>query len=139
MVIAILPYPIRLLRCERNESIHEWLFPAGCSLLALLLHSSTDSEAAAAAVDDLLLEDIRFAEELRPLIRTRNDDAVRAFFPNMRAKVIEAEAEAEAGEEEEEEEEGGGGGRQELGGLLEVVMTQDEKDRSKKSNGEEGK
>ena len=100
-----MPYPIRLLRCERNESIHEWLFPAGCSLLALLLHSSTDSEAAAAAVDDLLLEDIRFAEELRPLIRTRNDDAVRAFFPNMRAKVIEAEAEAEAGEEEEEEEE----------------------------------
>ena len=136
MVIAILPYPIRLLRCERNESIHEWLFPAGCSLLALLLHSSTDSEAAAAAVDDLLLEDIRFAEELRPLIRTRNDDAVRAFFPNMRAKVTEAEAEAEAREEEEEE---GAGGRQELGGLLEVVMTQDEKDRSKKSNGEEGK
>ena len=82
VVIAILPYPIRLLRCERNESIHEWLFPAGCSLLALLLHSSTDSEAAAAAVDDLLLEDIRFAEELRPLIRTRSIEAVREH-PHM--------------------------------------------------------
>ena len=105
-------------------------FFAGCSLLALLLQSSqSDSTAAAAAsVDELLLEDIRFAaEELRPLIRTRSGDAVRAFFPNMRATVDEAES---AGEGEE-----GGGGRQELGGLLEVVMTQDEKDRSKKSNG----
>ena len=43
--------------------------------------------------------------------------------------IDEAES---AGEEEGEE---GGGGRQELGGLLEVVMTQDERDRSKKSNG----
>ena len=101
-------------------------FFAGCPLLALLLQSSpTDS--AAASVDELLLEDIRFAEELRPLIRTRSDEAVRAFFPNMRVTVDESES---AGEEEE-----GGGGRQELGGLLEVVMTQDEKDRSKKSNG----
>ena len=109
-------------------------FFAGCSLLALLLQSSqSDSTAAAAAaaasVDELLLEDIRFAaEELRPLIRTRSGDAVRAFFPNMRATVDEAESAESAGEE-------GGGGRQELGGLLEVVMTQDERDRSKKSNG----
>ena len=103
-----------------------FLILAGCPLLALLLQSSSDST----SVDKLLLEDIRFAaEELRPLIRTRSGDAVRAFFPNMRATVDEAES---AGEEEGEE---GGGGRQELGGLLEVVMTQDERDRSKKSNG----
>ena len=47
--------------------------------------------------------------------------SLRAFFPNMRAKMDD-EVEAEEG-------------RQELGGLLEVVMTQDETDRSKKSNG----
>ena len=37
-------------------------------------------------------------------------------------------------EKEEEGRGGGGGERQELGGLLEVVMTQDEKDRGKKPN-----
>ena len=47
--------------------------------------------------------------------------SLRAFFPNMRAKMDD-EVEAEEV-------------RQELGGLLEVVMTQDETDRSKKSNG----
>ena len=158
-----------------------FLILAGCPLLALLLQSSSDST----SVDKLLLEDIRFAEELRPLIRTRSIEAVRdnphmtsalggvegypnsrctctvvrevswilhqksavaecgqgweggtkfqnfvdvicgwslrAFFPNMRAKMDD-EVEAEEG-------------RQELGGLLEVVMTQDETDRSKKSNG----
>ena len=106
---------------------------AGCPLLALLLQS-------ASAADELLLEDVRFASgELRPLIRTRSDAAARAFFPNMRARAEitdeEGAAAASTGEGEEEEGRGGGGGeRQELGGLLEVVMTQDEKDRGKKPN-----
>ena len=105
-------------------------FSSGCPLLALLLQSSPDSTAAA-SVDQLLLEDIRFAaEELRPLIRTRSGDAVRAFFPNRRAAAaIDEESETAAAEGE------GGEERQELGGLLEVVMTQDEKDRGKRSNG----
>ena len=104
-------------------------FSSGCPLLALLLQSSPDSTAAA-SVDQLLLEDIRFAaEELRPLIRTRSGDAVRAFFPNRRAAAIDEEAEAAVAQGE------GGEERQELGGLLEVVMTQDEKDRGKRSNG----
>ena len=106
-------------------------FSSGCPLLALLLQSSPDSTAAA-SVDQLLLEDIRFAaEELRPLIRTRSGDAVRAFFPNRRAAAIDEESEAAVAQGE------GGEERQELGGLLEVVMTQDEKDRGKKSNGGE--
>ena len=106
---------------------------AGCPLLALLLQS-------ASAADELLLEDVRFASgELRPLIRTRSEAAARAFFPNMRAAEITDEegaaaATTEEGEGEEESREGGE--RQELGGLLEVVMTQDEKDRGKKSNGD---
>ena len=108
-------------------------FSSGCPLLALLLQSSPDSTAAA-SVDQLLLEDIRFAaEELRPLIRTRSGDAVRAFFPNRRAAAIDEESEAAAAVVDGE----GGEERQELGGLLEVVMTQDEKDRGKKSNGGE--
>ena len=108
---------------------------AGCPLLALLLQS-------ASAADELLLEDVRFASgELRPLIRTRSEAAARAFFPNMRARaeITDEEGAAAATTEEGEEEEGRGGGggeRQELGGLLEVVMTQDEKDRGKKSNGD---
>ena len=109
---------------------------AGCPLLALLLQS-------ASAADELLLEDVRFASgDLRPLIRTRSEAAARAFFPNMRARAEitdeEGTAAATAGDGEEEEEGRGGGSgggeRQELGGLLEVVMTQDEKDRGKKPN-----
>ena len=104
---------------------------AGCPLLALLLQS-------ASAADELLLEDVRFASgDLRPLIRTRSEAAARAFFPNMRAAEItdeEGAAAATMGDGEEEEGRGGGGERQELGGLLEVVMTQDEKDRGKKPN-----
>ena len=106
---------------------------AGCPLLALLLQS-------ASAADELLLEDVRFASgDLRPLIRTRSDAAARAFFPNMRARAEITDeagtAAATTGDGEEEEGRGGGGGeRQELGGLLEVVMTQDEKDRGKKPN-----
>ena len=104
---------------------------AGCPLLALLLQS-------ASAADELLLEDVRFASgDLRPLIRTRSDAAARAFFPNMRAEMSDGEETAAAIAAGEEEEEGRGGGeRQELGGLLEVVMTQDEKDKGKKSNGD---
>ena len=108
---------------------------AGCPLLALLLQS-------ASAADELLLEDVRFASgELRPLIRTRSDAAARAFFPNMRARAEEitdeeGTAAATTGGGEEEGRGGGGGERQELGGLLEVVMTQDEKDRNKKANGD---
>ena len=106
---------------------------AGCPLLALLLQS-------ASSTDELLLEDVRFASgELRPLIRTRSEAAARAFFPNMRARSEitdeEGTAAATAGDGEEEGR-GGGGERQELGGLLEVVMTQDEKDRGKKANGD---
>ena len=104
---------------------------AGCPLLALLLQS-------ASAADELLLEDVRFASgDLRPLIRTRSDAAARAFFPNMRAaEITDEEGTAATAGEGEEEGRGAGGERQELGGLLEVVMTQDEKDRGKKANGE---
>ena len=91
---------------------------AGIPLLALLLRSSP-------AVDALLLGNIRFAaEELRPLVRTRSDDATRAFFPNM--KVGDDADDAE---------------KPELGGLLEVVMSQDEKGekgKSNRANGDEG-
>ena len=57
---------------------------AGCPLLALLLQSSSDST----SVDKLLLEDIRFAEELRPLIRTRSIEAVRDH-PHMTSALEE--------------------------------------------------